>query len=157
MRSKICMAVIVFGIMAAAAWAADISGKWVTEMPGMGGGDPMKINFNFKVTGTTFTGTSGPEGMGMESPISEGKINGDDISFIVKVDMMGNEMKMKYKGKVSGDEIKLTMEMEGGMPGMGGPGGGGPGGGGPGMGGPGGGGPGGPGGGMPPMVLKRAK
>jgi hypothetical protein len=66
-------------------------------------------------------------------------------------------MKMLYKGKVSGDEIKITREMQGGMGGPGGPGGG--------MGAPpaGAGGPGGPGGGMggprPPMemIAKRAK
>ena len=60
--------------------------------------------------------------------IIDGKINGDNISFAVKIDMMGNEMTIKYKGTVAGDEIKLTMEFEGGM---GGPGGGGPGGGAP--------------------------
>jgi hypothetical protein len=152
MKFKIlAIAVMVLGMIAAAAYAADITGKWVMEMPGMGGGDPMKINYTFKVDGANLTGsTTGMQGDVI--PISEGKINGNDISFVVKMDMMGTEMKMKYKGKVAGDEITLTMEMEGGM---GGPGGGGPGGG-PGAG-PGGGGPGGPGGGMPPMVLKRVK
>jgi hypothetical protein len=138
MKFKIlAIAVMVLGMIAAAAYAADITGKWVMEMPGMGGGDPMKIFYNFKVDGTTLTGTSGPEGT--ESPFSEGKINGNDISFTVAF----GEMKMKMKGKVEGDQITLSMDMEG-APG-GGPGGGGPGGGGPG------------GGGMPPMVLKRAK
>jgi hypothetical protein len=147
MKFKIlAIAVMVLG-MIAAAYAADITGKWVMEMPGMGGGDPMKINYTFKVDGANLTGsTTGMQGE--EIPISEGKINGNDISFVVKMDMMGTEMKMKYKGTVAGDEITLKMEMEGGM--------GGPGGGGPGAG-PGGGGPGGPGGGMPPMVLKRVK
>ena len=60
---------------------------------------------------------------GDANAISEGKINGDDISFVVKIDMGGNKMKMQYKGKVAGDEIKLTMEFQGGM---GGPGGGAP-------------------------------
>jgi hypothetical protein len=159
MRFKVLAVAVVFVLgTCVAALAADISGKWSTEMAGMGGGEPMKINYTFKVSGTTFTGTS--EAMGMENPVTEGKIDGDNVSFVVKVDMMGNEMKMKYKGKIAGDQITLTMEMEGGMGGpgggMGGPGGpgGGPGGG---MGGPGGGGPGGPGGGMPPMVLKRVK
>ncbi len=135
MKLKILVVVMVLGMMSAAVWAADISGKWVTEVAGMGGGEPMKIFYNFKVDGTNLTGTTGPEGM--ESPFSEGKIDGDNISFTVAF----GEMKMKMKGKVAGEEIKLTMEMEGGM---GGPGGGGPGGG------PGGGGP-------PEMVLKRAK
>ncbi len=157
MRFKILAVVVALGMISAAAYAADITGKWSMEMAGFGGGDPIKINYTFKADGATLTGsTTGMQGD--DIPITEGKINGNDISFVVKMDMMGTEMKMKYKGKVAGDEITLTMEMEGGMGGPGGPGGGGPGGpgGGPGAG-PGGGGPGGPGGGMPPMVLKRVK
>jgi hypothetical protein len=156
MKFKVlAVAIVVLGTITAA-WAADINGKWVAEMPGMGGGEPMKINYTFKGTGTTFTGTS--EAMGSESPVTDGKIDGDNVSFVVKVDMMGNAMTLKYKGKIAGDQITVTMEMEGGMGGPGGGGMGGPGGpGGGGMGGPGGGGPGGPGGGMPPTVLKRVK
>jgi hypothetical protein len=80
--------------------------------------------------------------MGNSNEIVDGTIDGNNISFAVKIDMMGNEMKINYKGTVSGDEIKLTMSFEGGM------------------GGPGGGGPGGAGGGAPkPMELiaKRQK
>jgi hypothetical protein len=140
MRFKILAIVVFLGMLTAASYAADINGKWVTEVAGMGGGEPMKIFYNFKVDGTNLTGTSGPAGM--DSPFSEGKIDGDNISFTIAF----GEMKMKMKGKIAGEEIKLKMEMEGGM---GGPGGGGPGGGGPG-GGPGAGGP-------PEMVLKRVK
>ena len=141
MRFKILAVVVVLGMIAAAAYAADINGKWVTEVAGMGGGEQMKIFYNFKVDGTNLSGTTGPEGM--ESPFTEGKIDGDNISFTVAF----GEMKMKMKGKIAGEEIKLKMEMEGGM--------GGPGGGGPDAGGPGGGGPG--AGGPPEMVLKRVK
>jgi hypothetical protein len=132
MKVKILAVVVVLGMMTAAAMAADISGKWTMEMAGMGDGAPMKIVYNFKVDGKNLTGTTGPEGQ--ETAFSEGKIDGDNISFTVAF----GEMKMKMKGKVAGDQITLTMEMDGGP-------GGGPGGGGPG------------GGGMPPMVLKRAK
>ena len=140
MRYRILAVVVVLGMISAAAFAADISGKWVTEFAGRDGGEPMKITYTFKANGSNLTGsTTGPQG---ETPISEGKITGDDISFVVKMDMGGNEMKLKYKGKVAGDEIRLTMEFEGGM--MGGPGGGAPGGGGPAP-------------KMPEFILKRAK
>jgi hypothetical protein len=121
--------VMVIGMISAAALAADISGKWVAELPGRGGGDPMTMTFIFKADGANLTGSMlGPQGA--DQAISEGTIKGDDISFVVKIDMGGNAMKINYKGKVVGSEIKLTMEFEGGM--MGGPGGGGPGAGGPG-------------------------
>jgi hypothetical protein len=123
----LAVVVMVIGMICAAALAADINGKWVAELPGRGGGDPMTMAFNFKVDGSNLTGSmKGPQGE--DQAISEGKISGDNISFVIKMDFGGNEMKINYKGKVVGSEIKLTMEFQGGM--MGGPGGGGPGGGG---------------------------
>ena len=148
MRIKILLiTVVVLSAMLATAWGADITGKWKGSMDMMG--QSMELGFTFKADGATLTGTSiGPQGE--EYPISDGKIDGDNISFVVKVTGQ-MEMTIKYKGKVAGEEIKLTMQFD--MPGMGGP----P----PGDGGPGGGGTGGPppGGGFAPpeLVLKRAK
>jgi opacity protein-like surface antigen len=130
MRFKMfTITVSLFCLIAAPAVAADITGTWVGEFQGGmgGGGQAMKITFNFKADGSTLTGTNiGPRGD--EREIIDGKIDGDNVSFAVKIDMMGNEMTINYKGTVAGDEMKLTMEFEGGM---GGPGGGGPGGGAP--------------------------
>ena len=106
MRSKIIvMTVVVLSFVLATAWGADITGKWKGSMDMMG--QAMELGFNFKADGSTLTGTSiGPQGQ--EYPISDGKIQGDDISFVVKV--TGEmEMTIKYKGKISGDQIKLTM------------------------------------------------
>jgi len=147
----------------ASAWAADVTGKWVAQTPGRDGATS-ETTFNLKVEGAVLTGTmSSSRG---ESTISEGKVNGDEISFMIVRKMGENEMKTLYKGKVAGDEITFTREFQ--MPpgGMGGPGGGmgGPGGGAPPAGGAGGGpggGMGGPGGGMggppAPIVAKRVK
>jgi hypothetical protein len=136
----------------ASAWAADVTGKWVAQTPGRDGATS-ETTFNLKVEGTVLTGTmTNPRG---ESTISEGKVAGDEISFVIVRKMGENEMKTLYKGKVAGDEITFTREFQ--MPpgGMGGPGGGAPPDGGPG------GGMGGPGGGMggppAPIVAKRVK
>ena len=102
--------VTAFMLVACFAFSADVDGNWTGEMPGMDG-SPMVINYTFKANGNTLTGMTSPEGMGMDSPISEGKIDGNNISFIVVVDMMGMEMKMTYKGTVSENEIKLNMDM----------------------------------------------
>lgn len=143
MRIKfLVLTVFALSIMVAPAWAADITGTWKGQMEGMmGGGQPMEFTFNFKADGEKLTGTSqGPRGG--ENEISDGKIDGDKISFSVKT--TGKmEMTIKYTGTVSGNEIKLSMAME--MAG-GGPGGG-----------PGGGGMGGPPGGMPPMEITLKK
>ena len=48
-----------------------------------------------------------------DQPISDGKVKGDDISFSMTLSFQGNEMKMTYKGKLAGDEIKFTRQREG--------------------------------------------
>jgi hypothetical protein len=145
-------------VLLASAWAADVTGNWVAEMQG-GPMGPTEMTFAFKVDGTTLTGTM-TTSRG-ESQISEGKVNGDEISFVIVRKMGDQEMKMQWKGKVAGDQITFTREFPGGGPGgmMGGPGGGpgGPGAGGPPAGGPGPGGPGGPGGPAREIIAKRAK
>ena len=118
MRYKIlAMAVVVLGMALATAVAADVDGKWISEREGRGG-ETMTTNWTFKAEGTTLTGTvSSFMGEG-EDPIEEGKIEGNNISFVRKMSFQGNDMVLKYKGTVAGDEIKLTMEMEGGMGGQ---------------------------------------
>src|SRR4030042_3958668 len=131
MRLKsIAVAVSVLCLMVGSAFAADVTGTWVAEMAppqsvpggspsggpggGPGGGGPMKFTFNLKAKGSSLSGTMiGP--MGNENEIIDGKIDNDNVSFAVKVNRMGNEMKINYKGTVSGDEMKLTYTMEGGM------------------------------------------
>jgi len=98
----------VFMLAACFAFGADVDGNWTAEMDMMG--TPMVLNFTFKADGDKLTGTTGPEGMGMDTPISEGKIDGNNISFVVVVDM-GMEMRMTYKGTVKGDEINLSFDM----------------------------------------------
>jgi hypothetical protein len=158
MKTKVLLVGAVVLLVFAAAYAADVTGKWVAEQQGRNG--PTQTTFDFKVDGTKLTGTMAGA-QGQPSEITEGKVDGDNISFVVVRKFGENEMKTTWKGKVTGDEIKFTREFQ--MP----PGGfgGGPGGGGPGAGGPppgagAGGGPGGGGGfgGPPPEIIaKRVK
>jgi hypothetical protein len=98
-------------VAATVAWAADVNGKWTAQVPGRGG-QTRETTFNFKVEGDKLTGTvSGQQG---DTPISDGKVSGDDISFTVTREFQGNTIKMAYKGKVAGDEIKFTRTIEGG-------------------------------------------
>jgi opacity protein-like surface antigen len=91
--------------------AADVSGKWTAQVPGRNG-QTREQTFTFKVDGEKLTGSvSGMQGN--ENPISDGKISGSDISFTVAMSFQGNEVKMNYKGVVSGDEIKFTRSREG--------------------------------------------
>ncbi len=103
--------VVALFLVAGPAFGADVDGKWTTEIPGMDG-TPMTIAYTFKAEGATLTGsTTGPGGK--EIPLKEGKIDGSNISFVVALDFGGQEMRMEYKGVVSVQEIKLTMDMMG--------------------------------------------
>ena len=119
------LAVALAALFGLTASAADVTGKWVAQVPGRQG-NTMEQTYNLKQTGDKVTGTISSQRGDQE--ISEGKVAGDAISFVTVMSFGGNEMKMVYKGTIAGNEIKFTRSMEGG------PGGGG--GGGRGMGGP---------------------
>jgi len=94
------------GLVAAASFGADITGKWKSESTGRDG-TPVTTTYVFKVDGDKLTGTvTGRQG---EASIAEGKINADEISFVVVRNFQGEDRKIQYKGKVSGDEIKFTI------------------------------------------------
>ena len=100
-------------LLAVAAFAADVSGKWSAEMPARGGGNPMTVTFDLKADGKTLTGNvSTPQG---QTPITDGKVDGETITFSVTREMQGNQVKINYTGKESGDEIKFTQVREGGQ------------------------------------------
>jgi hypothetical protein len=91
--------------------AADISGKWVAQVPGRDG-TPQEQVFMFKVAGGTLTGTvSGGRG---DQEISGGTVSGDAVSFVVIRKTQNGERKELYKGTVAGNEIKFTRTREGG-------------------------------------------
>jgi hypothetical protein len=114
MTKKLLFVATIALVFTFAAMAADVTGKWVAEMPGRNGGPPRQMTFDLKQNGSTLTGTmSGGMGRGGATPveISDGKVDGDNVSFTVKRDTPNGPMEMKYKGTVSGDDLKLKYTM----------------------------------------------
>ena len=108
LRRMTLIRVAALAALATAVWAADITGKWSAQMNGPDGGG-MTMTFTFKQSGTKLTGTmDGPGGEPMQ--IQDGKVDGDKISFAVSF----NQMKIVHEGVVKGDEITLTVKMDGG-------------------------------------------
>jgi hypothetical protein len=104
MMRKFLLAVTFLAMGSMAAMAADLNGKWSATVDGMRG--PQAISFNFKVDGATLTGTiTTPRG---DTDISNGKIDGDTISFDQVVNFNGNSFTISYKGTVAGDTIKFS-------------------------------------------------
>jgi hypothetical protein len=99
-----------FLLLAGFAFGADVNGKWTGEIAGADGNN-MTIAFTFQADGTTLTGLHIINGK--ETPIKEGKIDGNNISFSVTLDLGGQETKIPHKGIVSADQIKMTYEMMG--------------------------------------------
>lgn len=103
---------ILLALSAATALAADVTGTWTAKMGGPDGGD-FTMTFHFKQDGAKLTGTvDGPQGDTLQ--IGEGKVEGNKISFVMTGGGGGGDMKITQEGTISGDEIKLTMKMEGG-------------------------------------------
>lgn len=96
-------------LAAAISFAADASGKWTAEMQGPNGS--MTTTMNLKADGDKLTGTvSGRNG---DTNISDGKVDGKNVTFTVVREFNGNTMKMNYKGVLDGDTIHFTVMRDG--------------------------------------------
>ena len=93
------------------AFAADVSGKWTAAIQtGIG---VMNYTFDFKVAGEKLTGKA-VMSMGndsSESDLTEGSVKGDEISFVETLKVQGQELRVEYKGKISGDEIRGSRQV----------------------------------------------
>jgi hypothetical protein len=94
--------------VALVAHAADVSGKWTAEFDTQVG--PQKYVFELKADAGKVTGKASFERMGQkgEAELKDGKLAGDDISFVEMLDFQGQAIAITYTGKVAGDEIKFT-------------------------------------------------
>ena len=96
-------------VLALTLCAADVAGTWKASVETPNG--TFENTFVFKVDGNKLTGTvTGRMG---EAPISDGKVDGDDVSFTVVRNRDGQEFKLSYKGKVKGNEMMLTLSVPG--------------------------------------------
>ena len=104
-------------ILAIGAFAADVSGKWTYEQAGRNGGPGRPVTITLKQDGNKLTGSVPGFGRGGDNPpppseITNGKVDGDKVSFEIVREMGGNKMTTKYTGTVSGDELKLHVATE---------------------------------------------
>jgi hypothetical protein len=103
--------IVLLAAIAAAALAADINGAWKATAEGPNGA--MERTFVFKVEGSKVTGETTSSMMG-KSTITDGKIDGDNISFNITAKFGDNEMKISYNGKIKDTEIVLESSTGGG-------------------------------------------
>jgi hypothetical protein len=90
------------------AHAGDVNGKWTAEFDTQVG--PQKYVFELKADAGKLTGKASFERMGQkgEAELKDGKLAGDDVSFVEMLDIQGQQVPIAYSGKMAGDEIKFT-------------------------------------------------
>ena len=95
--------IVVIVLCAIAAFAVDLTGDWSGTTKGPNGED-FTLNLKLKQEGTTLTGAvTGPDGNPVD--ITDGKVDGDKMSFNVSI----NNMTIAHEGVIKGDnEIALT-------------------------------------------------
>ena len=104
-----------FSALAALAGEAPVkapaTGKWKTEFSSQVG--MQKYTYELKVEGEKLTGKASFERMGQTGDVDlqDGKVKGDDISFVEMLDFQGNKVPITYTGKLAGDEIKFTRKV----------------------------------------------
>jgi tetratricopeptide (TPR) repeat protein len=84
-----------------------VSGIWTAKM------GAATITFIIQAKGTMLTGTINNTSFPGDKPISNGKINGDEVSFSVVRTVNDVIVNALWKGKFAGDEIKFVCEIEG--------------------------------------------
>ena len=117
--TKLLLFTAILLTLAWVAMAADVTGKWVADVEGRNG-NTQHMTFTLKADGANLTGTvlgggggrrggggGGNAGAPQANDISNGKIDGDKVSFEVKREYNGNSMVTKYEGTLSGDTLTL--------------------------------------------------
>src|SRR5258708_37772939 len=93
---------------------ADLTGIWIGRMPARNG-EFQDISFKFTQDGATLGGKL--YGDYQSTAITEGKITGDQISFLVIApEQNGNQInrtRLRFTGVIKDGEVELTREREG--------------------------------------------
>jgi hypothetical protein len=92
---------------------ASASGTWTWSTPGRNGGPDRTTTLTLKAEGSKLTGkiaAPGRGGQAADTVISDGKVDGDTISFLLVREFNGNSNTNKYSGKITADKITGKIE-----------------------------------------------
>jgi len=88
--------------------AVDFTGTWKSEFNTQIG--VQKYSYVLRQEGTKVSGKAHSEigDQKKESEVTEGKVDGETISFVELLNYQGNDLRISYVGKLAGNEIKFT-------------------------------------------------
>jgi|SRR5579863_1191422 len=105
-RGAIALAVLTLAFLSFA-WAAGATGKWTATFNTQVG--DQKYTWDLTASGGKLTGkytsTNG------DGEIREGKIEDDDLSWVETLKFQDMDLRIEYKAKLSGDELKITRKV----------------------------------------------
>ena len=104
---------IVLAAFCAVSWlaqAADVSGTWAASFETQVG--TQTYTYELKVEGAALTGKAKSNLIG-DSVLSDGKVDGNKISFVEKGTYQGMPLQFNYTGELVGDEIHFKRELMG--------------------------------------------
>jgi len=96
--------------VAGLAYGADASGTWTASFDTQVG--KQEYTYVFQVKGATLTGTA-KGNLITDSVLSDGKVDGNKISFVEKGTYMGMPLSFNYTGELKGDQIHFKRELMG--------------------------------------------
>jgi len=108
MKRHIVLTGLLMLVVAGLASAADLTGQWKGAFSFQDQSVPLTLDLK---GATAITGTIA----GMPSgtvEIKDGKLEGDTLTFWIMIEYQGMPVKLVYKGKLSGSEIKFAFGTE---------------------------------------------
>ena len=108
MFRKIFLATLITACAFTTAFAASIDGKWKATFDTQIG--TQNYTYEFHVDGNKVTGTATNDHG--QTLITEGKIDGDTITFVEPLSFNGVDMRIEYTGKIDGDQIKFRRKVK---------------------------------------------
>ena len=108
---KIPIALLTLAVLPCFGLAVDITGTWKAEFDSQIGFQ--KYTFTLKQDGTNLTGKANSEvnDRKREAELKEAKVDGDKVSFVEMLSLQGNDIRIRYTGTISTNELKLTREV----------------------------------------------
>jgi hypothetical protein len=106
---KVCVLTLCC-VVAGLAYAADVSGTWTASFDTQVG--KQEYTYTLKVEGAALSGTAKSNLIG-DSTLSDGKVDGNKISFVEKGNYQGMPLQFNYTGEIAGDEIHFKRELMG--------------------------------------------
>lgn len=94
-------------VVVAAASAYDVTGSWKASFDTQIG--EQHYTYELKAEGAKLTGKAKSDN-GV-SDLTDGTVNGDEIAFVEMLNYQGMTIRIEYKGKVTGDEIKFIRKV----------------------------------------------